>query len=448
MALKFDTPATIIREVDKQGRGNSSAINRLDSEKKDVDHLLSIDVAGSTDITLSEQDTYYSFLEFTGALTGNISVIAPTTVNTVNYYNNTSGAFTLTVETVDGTGILLDQGSRKDLSGDGTDIIAVSTEYTHPNHTGDVTSTGDGATVIGAKKVTLSMMEDGTDGELITYDSSGVAAKVPVGTLDQVLTSNGAGAAPTFQDAAVAQAFSPDKSQWPIVENDTDADHDIKVLVGSILDSTATSIITTTVMTKQIDAAWAAGNNLGGIFTGSVAADTTYHFFIIVKDSDDSVDAGFDTSLSAANIPAGYTAYRRIASFITDATSNLRAFKQSGDFFLYTDGRIEDINTTSPGTTTVTVGLTVPSGVELQARLSAFLNKGSTADILISNPDATLASPTTGNTTLTVVGGATRSRAELDVLTNTTGQIKYRSNATSVDGFQVATIGFTDTRIA
>ena len=45
-------------------------------------------------------------------------------------------------------------------------------------------------------------LADGTDGELITWDASGNAATVAVGTADQVLTSNGAGAAPTFQDAA------------------------------------------------------------------------------------------------------------------------------------------------------------------------------------------------------------------------------------------------------
>jgi len=41
----------------------------------------------------------------------------------------------------------------------------------------------------------------GTDGEIPTFDSSGNPAFIAVGTADQVLTSNGAGAAPTFQDA-------------------------------------------------------------------------------------------------------------------------------------------------------------------------------------------------------------------------------------------------------
>jgi hypothetical protein len=45
-------------------------------------------------------------------------------------------------------------------------------------------------------------MAGGTDGELITYDALGDPAKVAVGTSGHVLTSGGAGVAPTFQAAA------------------------------------------------------------------------------------------------------------------------------------------------------------------------------------------------------------------------------------------------------
>ena len=50
--------------------------------------------------------------------------------------------------------------------------------------------------------VTLAKMAHGTDGELITYDATGAPANVAVGTSGQVLTSGGAGVAPTFQTAA------------------------------------------------------------------------------------------------------------------------------------------------------------------------------------------------------------------------------------------------------
>lgn len=59
---------------------------------------------------------------------------------------------------------------------------------------GDVTDLVD--------NLAVSQLADGTDGELITWDSSGAPATVSAGTSGQVLTSNGAGAAPTFQAAA------------------------------------------------------------------------------------------------------------------------------------------------------------------------------------------------------------------------------------------------------
>lgn len=49
--------------------------------------------------------------------------------------------------------------------------------------------------------VTLAKMAAGTAGNLITYDASGNPAAVATGTATHVLTSNGAGAAPTFQAA-------------------------------------------------------------------------------------------------------------------------------------------------------------------------------------------------------------------------------------------------------
>jgi len=49
--------------------------------------------------------------------------------------------------------------------------------------------------------VTVSQLANGTDGELITWDTAGAPTTVPVGTATHVLTSNGSGAVPTFQAA-------------------------------------------------------------------------------------------------------------------------------------------------------------------------------------------------------------------------------------------------------
>jgi len=50
--------------------------------------------------------------------------------------------------------------------------------------------------------ITLAKMAAGTDGNLISYDTNGDPAAVATGTATHVLTSNGAGAAPTFQAPA------------------------------------------------------------------------------------------------------------------------------------------------------------------------------------------------------------------------------------------------------
>ena len=57
-------------------------------------------------------------------------------------------------------------------------------------------ATGD----IAPKAITTGLMADGTDGQLFTWDSSAVIAKVATGGATQVLTSQGAGAEPVFQD--------------------------------------------------------------------------------------------------------------------------------------------------------------------------------------------------------------------------------------------------------
>ncbi|MGB0507098.1 MAG: hypothetical protein ACPGGK_12960, partial [Pikeienuella sp.] len=72
-----------------------------------------------------------------------------------------------------------------------------ATTNTLTNKTFDANGTGNSLS-----NVDVADLADGTDGELITWDASGNPDTVAVGTSGHVLTSNGAGAAPTFQAAA------------------------------------------------------------------------------------------------------------------------------------------------------------------------------------------------------------------------------------------------------
>ena len=80
-------------------------------------------------------------------------------------------------------------------------ITAPSISGSSGSTTGNA-ATATTATTVSDNAITLAKMAAGTDGNLITYDANGDPAYVTTGTSTQVLTSNGLGAAPTFQDAA------------------------------------------------------------------------------------------------------------------------------------------------------------------------------------------------------------------------------------------------------
>jgi hypothetical protein len=68
-------------------------------------------------------------------------------------------------------------------------IAAGANLYVHPNHTGDVTSTSDGATVISNYAVTLSKMADMPTASLIGRTSTGTGSPeiVPIDTINTML---------------------------------------------------------------------------------------------------------------------------------------------------------------------------------------------------------------------------------------------------------------------
>lgn len=93
---------------------------------------------------------------------------------------------------------------------------------------------GDGDLV--AATVDVADLSTGTDGELITWDASGNPATVAVGTSGHVLTSNGAGAAPTFQ--APGAASLPVTDTTSIAEGSADATKEVRFEVDGITTGT------------------------------------------------------------------------------------------------------------------------------------------------------------------------------------------------------------------
>lgn len=100
---------------------------------------LSKSVAGGANVTLTAAEARNEILELTGALTANINVIVPTVADQWVVYNNTTGAFTLTVKTAAGTGIAVQQGKRAILYGDETNVVSGVENVAALNVDGDLT---------------------------------------------------------------------------------------------------------------------------------------------------------------------------------------------------------------------------------------------------------------------------------------------------------------------
>ena len=97
-----------------------------------------------------------------------------------------------------------------------------------PTMGGDLTGTASNAQ-IAANAVGLAEMAAGTDGNLITYDASGDPAYVTTGTSGQILTSGGAGVAPTFQTAAGGGDNTPSFCAYLSADQNVSADTSVKI---------------------------------------------------------------------------------------------------------------------------------------------------------------------------------------------------------------------------
>jgi hypothetical protein len=224
------------------------------------------------------------------------------------------------------------------------------------------------------------------------------------------------------------------------LSNATDTEHDITVAVGTCKDSTnAVTLTLASALTKQIDAAWAAGSAAGGMFVGAGVQNATwYHLHSIRKDSDGSIDAGFDTSITAANKPEGYTYYRRLGSVLTDGSANILQFIQTGDLFQWktpiVDANAAAVHADDPA---ATITLSVPTGLKIKALMIGLCN---TTGCKIYDPDLT-AAPANYN----FFNSANAEGGEVEVMTNTSAQVKAISSS-NTGTLTIETLGYTDHR--
>ena len=119
-----------------------------------------INVAGTGNYTLSGFELNRIAYDLIGLLTGNRSVIVPATVQQYWINNTTTGAFSLTVKTASGTGVVVPQGGAAILYCDGTNVVSAQTlNVALPV---PVASGGTGATTAGGALINLGGTSVGT----------------------------------------------------------------------------------------------------------------------------------------------------------------------------------------------------------------------------------------------------------------------------------------------
>jgi hypothetical protein len=226
----------------------------------------------------------------------------------------------------------------------------------------------------------------------------------------------------------------------------------LTVGAGQATDSTQSTYLSLASAIAKTTAAWSVGTAQGGLDTGAIANNTTYHWYVIRRPDTGVVDVIFSTSAASPTLPANYTQYRYLFPMRTNGSAQWVGFTYDNNLGLFRlSASVLDVNTTNPGTSAVTATLaSIPTGINVGAYFNygAYdpTNANSVAiyfSDLAANDEAvsTSAAPLASSNSV-----ATSSVAGLGnqvIRTNTSSQIRYRINvAGATVVVRIATLGW------
>ena len=292
----------------------------------------------------------------------------------------------------------------------------------------EVTVDGAGSLDSGLSAVAYSILSaDSSSTPHLLSDSAGLTLSAES---DLTLSSD----PETALDALPLRMLGPDWiSGLTLSPNSTDPDS-VDIAVGATVDSGGThGLALTTALGKQLDVAHAHGGTpgtpSGGLGSGlTYTASTWYHAFLIQRDTDNAIDAYFDTSIAAANIPAGYTRYQRIGSVVTDATPDVVHFKQIGSMFYWgtpTTDLSSSITASSASYALTNASAGVPPGVESEIWANIDL---SASVVYITSTDTDFGDPSVATPNVTVDSASNTVGLVGPILVDTSQQIDAKAN--------------------
>lgn len=229
-----------------------------------------------------------------------------------------------------------------------------------------------------------------------------------------------------------------------------------KVLIanGACRDSSNTTniLVVPPSLGKTLEIPWESGNDKAGIPSATgLAASTWYHYFVI-KHTNGTVDAGYDTSLTAANLLAasGYTYYRRIGSVYCESVSaspdygTVTDFEQIGDTIIWKEPILISGGALPPlvGVPTAQKISQAPLGINSTLIMSSDI-AGTSGSMFIWDGIIGVISDTTAAKKLTLGETVT---SNYEVITDTHSQIYLQKSSNNVTGFTLNMQGYKDIR--
>lgn len=237
-----------------------------------------------------------------------------------------------------------------------------------------------------------------------------------------------------------------------LTSNDAgDADHDVAIAPGiARSDDDAANLKLASILTKQIDGAWAVGDDAGGLDTGAVGTDLMYAVWLIKRPDTGVVDALFSLDFAAPTMPADYTLKRLIGAVRTDGSDNIMAFLQSGDYFRYMDTPVLDVNDNTMVSTTFETGtLSVPPSclAEVYCGVLNTTETGTEIEVFLKTAGASESGGSTSHAWASMTNGSDSAdgiSAQGSVLVDASRQVEYACKETAGTAtVTVITYGFT-----
>ena len=183
-----------------------------------------------------------------------------------------------------------------------------------------------GTTLSASGGIAASILD--AKGDIIVATAADTAARLSIGAAGTIPMARSA------ETTGIAYVAAINKAVHCLVQsNDVgDTANDVNITAGGAIDSTGAYWITLGAeITKRIDAAWAVGDDQGGLdgtesVAGTPDVSTWYYVWLIARSDTGVVDVLFSESATAPTMPTNYDFRRLIGAVLNNSSGDVDQF--------------------------------------------------------------------------------------------------------------------------